>query len=207
MFKILLKKTGFRKSLTLCIEYLYRVTIATYERMALMRYAITTVTLLILLAGCEKDDQSVAKKAGDKVGQVVTEFASGVGHGIDKSMEVTVEISESLALKGIETTVSKSLGMNAANEKGISVYFIANKQLNTSLIARAVNDKGQEVGRSVVDVHFQEDDAAYVKFLFNKEMDTQLVQKYKIDIKKEMGPEQTPTPGDKQPETPGDKQP
>ena len=43
-----------------------------------------------------------------------------------------------------------------------------------------------------------------MKFVFSNEMDTQLVQKYKIDIKKEIGPEQTPVPGNEQHAAPKD---
>ena len=124
----------------------------------------------------------MAKQAGDKVGQVVTEFASGVGHGIDKSMDVAVELSPKLTAEGISNTVAKSIGMNP-NEKGISVYLIAAKELNAKLLAKAMDKQGQEIGRSIVDAYFQTDDAQYIKFIFNKEMDTQLVDKYTIDIK------------------------
>lgn len=147
-----------------------------------MRGAIIPVLVLGLLAGCDKQDESVAKQAGDKVGQVVTEFASGVGQGVDKSMEVTVELSEALTGRGVEMTMSKSLGMDPTR-KGISVYLISSQPLKTSLMAKALNKEGQEIGRSVVDVEFGADDAQYVAFPFDAKMDTQLVERYHIDIK------------------------
>lgn len=157
-----------------------------------MKQAISFVVALGLLAGCERKDESVAKRAGDKVGQAVTDFASGVGQGVDKRMEVSVELSSELAARGVEKTVAKSLGIEST-DKGIVVYLIARDPLKTRLIAKAMNKEGQEVGRSVVDVEFGADDAQYVTFKFDAEIDTRLVHRYHLDIENDTpGNEQVP---------------
>jgi hypothetical protein len=140
--------------------------------------------LLILAAGCGKHDESLAKRTGSAVGETLTDFGSGVGKGIDKQMAVNVELSKAVADHGLSKTIAKSLGINHAHDKGISVYLIAAKPFKSKLTARALGKDGQEIGRSTSDVDLAADDAKYVTFKFDPEMDTQLVDKYVIDVKK-----------------------
>ncbi len=100
-------------------------------------------------------------------------------------MTVDVELAAALTEQGISKTVAKGVGFQDIDKgKGISVYFIAQKEFKSTLVARALNKEGQEIGRAAADVDLGADDAAYVTFTFPSEMDTQLVQKYVIDIKK-----------------------
>ncbi len=141
-----------------------------------------------VVTGCGKHDEGLAKRAGSTVGETLTDFASGVGKGIDKQMTVTVELSQAFADQGVSKTIAKSVGIGPANTKGtakgISVYLIATKPFQSKLVARAVTKDGLEIGRSTVDVGFAGDEAKYVTFSFDREMDTQLVDKYTIDMKK-----------------------
>jgi len=139
--------------------------------------------LVLVVCGCGRRDESVAKTAGSKVGETITDFASGVGKGVDKQMMVNVKLSEAVAKQGLSKTVSKSRGMSDKG-KGITVYFKAAAPFKGKLVAKAIDKEGQEIGRSVVDVDFSADDAKYVSFPFAEEMDTQWVQEYMVDIKK-----------------------
>lgn len=142
------------------------------------------VVSLVALAGCGKSDEGLAKRAGSAVGETVTDFASGVGKGVDKQMAVKAELSKTLADRGISTTIAKSLGINHPDGKGISVYLIAEKPFKATLIARALTKEGLEIGRSTADVELAAEEAKYVTFNFDREMDTQLVDRYPIDAKK-----------------------
>jgi len=135
---------------------------------------------IIVLAGCGKRDESLANRAGSKVGETLTDFASGIGKGIDRQMIVNVELSRNLADEGITKTISKAGGIG---ERSISVYLISEKPFKAKLIARALDRDGQEIGRSTADVELAADDAKYVTFSFYDEMDTQLVARYAIDLK------------------------
>jgi hypothetical protein len=55
--------------------------------------------------------------------------------------------------------------------------------VKTQLIAKAFNAANQEIGRSVVEVDFAADDAKYVEFIFDDNVDIQLAEKYVIDSK------------------------
>ena len=50
-----------------------------------------------------------------------------------------------------------------------------------TLLAKAYDKDGQEIGRAKSDVDLQKDDADYIIFAFNERMDSQLVHKYLVD--------------------------
>ena len=141
--------------------------------------------VLLISAGCGKKDEneSGAKRAGSKVGETLTDFASGLGKGIDKQMVVNVELSAKMTQRGITRSIAKAIGMDHPGTKGITVYFVAKDPFNGKLIAKALDKDEVEIGRCVVDVEFATDDAKYVTFEFDAEMDTQLVAKYLVDLK------------------------
>ena len=143
-----------------------------------MKSMTLVILFLFVASGCD-DGKSVAKSAGSRVGETVTDFASGIGEGVDKRMEVTLDLSPKCADLGLSKTVAKSLGL----KEGISVYVISERPVSGQLVCRAINEGGDEVGRSKVDVEFEADDAQYVTFTFDTEMDTQLVKKYLVDLR------------------------
>jgi hypothetical protein len=137
---------------------------------------------VVLVVGCGKKDESLAKKAGGKVGEVLTDFAAGVGKGVDKQMLVNVELTPAVTQAGITKTVAKSLAMGASTN-GFTVYLVAGRALKGQLVAKALNKEDQEVGRAVVAVEFAAEDAKYVTFVFSREMDSLLVAKYVVDVR------------------------
>ncbi len=139
--------------------------------------------LIVLALGCGTKDESVAKQVGNQVGETVTDFARGVGKGIDKRMEVVVELSDTLTRAGMTSTVAKRTGIDHPNEKskGICVYLITKDELKGPFVAKAFNAEGKEVGRAQVEADFSADDAKYLTFTFDHEMDTELVTKYVIE--------------------------
>ena len=137
----------------------------------------------MLLSFCGgKDDESLAKKAGTKMGETLTDIATGMGKGIDKQMSVDVELSQAMLDIGISKTISKSMGLDSEG-KGITLYLTTEKAITAQLVAKARNADDMEIGRSTVDIEMGDDDAQYIKFIFHDEMDTQLVEKYTIGIK------------------------
>ncbi|MET1080839.1 MAG: hypothetical protein ABWY06_22735 [Pseudomonas sp.] len=132
------------------------------------------------LVGCGDSEQSLSEKAGKVVGEGVTGFFSGVGSGVDEKMVVETELGEGATKAGLERTTSKASGM-ADSEKSFSVYLVAHKAFKGTLMAKAQNKDGQEVGRSKLEVDLKEGDADYQVFVFNSQMDSQLVHKYIID--------------------------
>jgi hypothetical protein len=149
-----------------------------------MNRRFATIALLLAASlGCG-GEPGKAKRAGQAVGETVTHFSRGVGSGVDKRLEVQVELLPSVVDLGLSKTVAKTAAIDA-KQRGISVYLISEKPVTGSLVAKAVNAEGEEIGRSVVKVEFSADDAKYVTFAFGDEMDSQLVERYVIDAKAE----------------------
>jgi hypothetical protein len=145
-----------------------------------MKY-ITLIGLIAgLLIGCGKKDDSIAKKVGEMVGQQATDFTKGVGKGIDQKMMIQVSLTPKVQLLGLTNTIAKSLGPGSTN--GISIYFIASQSISNTLVARALNVDGIEVGRAKKSVVMQKDDASYVTFNFEDQMDSGMVKRYEIGL-------------------------
>lgn len=149
---------------------------------------VAVLGLSTLFAGCGGDEvevevekKSVTERAGQALGNGMTDFLTGVGSGIDQQMLVQTEGDASLAEAGLEMTVGKARGLGDV-EKGMTVYLIAAKPFEGKLRARALNAQGQEVGRAHAEVVLQEGDASYVEFIFPDAMDSQLVQRYLISV-------------------------
>jgi len=140
------------------------------------------LVLLAALACDRRKDETVVKQAGSKVGEALTEFASGVSKGVDTKMVVAVELTPAVTAKGLSRTVAKSLGMDG--DKGFSTYIVSKAPFRGTLVAHALGGSGEEIGRARQGVSFEKDDAKYVTFKFQPEMDTGLVAKYVIDLGK-----------------------
>ena len=148
-----------------------------------MNRPLAVVLVLVTALACDrKKDETVVKQAGSKVGEALTEFASGVSKGVDTKMVVAVELSPAVTAKGLSRTVAKSLGMDS--DKGFSTYIVSKAPFRGTLVARALGGSGEEIGRARQGVAFERDDAKYVTFKFQPEMDTGLVAKYVIDLGK-----------------------
>ena len=60
------------------------------------------------------------------------------------------------------------------------MYVVADKAFKGKLVARALDAEGTEIGRASAEAEFAADDARYVTFQFNEEMDSQLVRTYAV---------------------------
>jgi hypothetical protein len=141
------------------------------------------ISVATLVTGCEID-KDFPNKVGTKIGETVTSFFSGIGKGINKEKSTNVQLSKELTDQGISNTSSKVKITNRPDKKSISVYLISDKEFQAELIAKAFDEEGAEIGRSTVSAQIAKDDAKYVVFSFQKEIDLGLVKKFIIDIKK-----------------------
>jgi hypothetical protein len=147
-----------------------------------MKRNITILSILTaMLIGCGKQGDTLADKAGDAVGQHLTEFTKGIGKGIDKQMLVDVAVKPEVYALGLTNTFAKSLGLDE-HKKGFTVYFIASQSVSNTLVVRAFNADGLEIGRTKQQIVMEKDDAKYVTFEFDSQMDSQLVKQYGIGL-------------------------
>ena len=147
----------------------------------LRRFCCLVVSISLL--GCSGNSQPDAEAMGKAIGQNVTEFAQGVGSGVDTQLQVTIELSPELTKAGLSHTIAKQKTSLEDTQKAISVYFLSAQALSCTLTAKAYNADNQEIGRATSDVQFAQDDAQYIAFTFPPDMDRQTVKVYKITAK------------------------
>lgn len=142
-----------------------------------MRTLIAAAIATVALAGCGEKDESLAMRTGDKLGSTVTDFASGIGKSLDKKMSAKVEVAAALKRVGISATTSKQTSMGS---DALAVYIIAAQPYDGAIQAKAFDKDGLEIGRATTLVDFTADQADYVTFQFNSELDTLLVTRYEL---------------------------
>ena len=133
-----------------------------------------------LLTGCGKKEDSIAKRVGEAIGQQATDFTKGVGKGIDQKMIIQVSLTAQVQALGLTNTIAKSLGIGSSN--GISIYFVASQNVSNTLVVRALNNDGIEVGRARKIITIRKDEAAYTAFNFDDQMDMTMVRKYEVGL-------------------------
>jgi len=92
--------------------------------------------------------------------------------------EVGVSIGPELRAQGITQTTSSVDGQNA-----ISVYLISKTAVKGTLVAKAINESGQEIGSSNSELSLDADDAKLISFKFGAEVDATAVKSYLVDLK------------------------
>ncbi len=96
--------------------------------------------------------------------------------------EISVSISSGLRDKAITMTSSK------IGNKSVSVYLITQKAFQGQLIAKALNESSQEIGRALSpELNLGDDDAKNISFKFDGDLDETLVTKYLIELKDSSG--------------------
>ncbi len=96
--------------------------------------------------------------------------------------EVTVSLSADLREKTLTMTLSK------VETKSVTIYLTNEKAFQGQLIAKALNDKSQEIGRAVsTPLDLGDDDAKNISFKFDGDLDETLVTKYIIELKDSSG--------------------
>jgi hypothetical protein len=141
------------------------------------------VAVLTLAVGCGKQEDSTAKQAGKVVGKTVTDFAAGIGKGLDSSLLVNVSAAPEMESEGLSITTAKWTTVEG-KKKAISIYVISKNVFKGTLVAKAFSKEDKEIGRALAEVDFSADDAKYTIFKFDEETDTQLVAKYVVGVKK-----------------------
>ncbi|WP_194114820.1 hypothetical protein [Chitinilyticum piscinae] len=113
----------------------------------------------------QKDGKAAAESVTAGVGNLV----KGVAKGVDQvEASYKIELHDSAKGKQLKAERAVMIDKDVDGQKGIKAYIISPQALNGQLQLRALDEKGQEIGRSSkVAKTFEADDAAYVEFRFD----------------------------------------
>ena len=153
-----------------------------------MKKVILAVSVLILSAcnlgstianTTEEVANKTATKAGEIIGGSTRSFADGVGEGLDKAGNSSLQLSEELSKKGIKLGGHKIENLSG-NDNKLSVYFIFEQDFTGTVMVKVFNKQMQEVGRIKQELSGKKDDAGYIDFVFDER--TNIDPKYTITI-------------------------
>ena len=91
--------------------------------------------------------------------------------------EKSVTLGSSVIDKGISMTNSK------AEQAKVEVYLITTNSVEGELLAKALNAKGKEIGRSKQMLNLGKDDAKLVSFTFDASVNLEEVSRFMLDFR------------------------
>jgi hypothetical protein len=92
--------------------------------------------------------------------------------------EKSVTLGNSVLDKGLSMTSSK------VEQSKVEVYLITTQSVEGELLAKALNLKGQEIGRSKQILNLGKDDAKLITFTFDTSVNSKSVARYRLDFRK-----------------------
>ena len=135
------------------------------------------------------------KEASEAVSEGFGEVIKGFSNGMDKSLDQTIIKANADFFKTFEIGRTdkeySTLDSNNNETKKLMVYLIANQYYDGKIKLKAFDIHKKELGRSVIDVKMQADDAAYVDFEFDKR--TPMMQAAYFVIEKKESEVKTPS--------------
>ncbi|MDB3957776.1 hypothetical protein N9408_02580 [Opitutales bacterium] len=90
----------------------------------------------------------------------------------------SVTLGTSVLEKGLSMTSSK------ADKSKVEVYLITTQSVEGELLAKALNVKGQEIGRTKQILNLGKDDAKLITFTFDASVNLDAVTRYMLDFRK-----------------------
>ena len=127
------------------------------------------IAALAIFAGCScNSSKKRISQTGEKVGEVVGEFFTGVGKGVDKDYQVKIQISTKLKEQGLSFGKISISNDTIGKDNLMSVYIIFEKEYHGALTARVLDVKKLEMGRFKLNLSGKSGQAAFYDFHFDK---------------------------------------
>jgi len=134
-----------------------------------MKYILILFTLFLFSCNWTKQKaKETVNKTGEAVGRAGSEFTDGVAKGIERTFENEVSLSNALQQQGIKTGKIIINGTDSTSDNILSVYFIFNKDFDSNITIKVMDDSGQEYGRRSERIKAKQNDAGYFDFVFDK---------------------------------------
>lgn len=144
-----------------------------------------------LVKGIAEGLKERGKETGEAVGEGVAKTLKGVVTGVDVALALDTRLSPVLQESGLKATQSDKFkqlregvgsdGKKFTTANGVSVYLVAEQSIDASLLLRAHNKQGQEVGRAMAPAKITAGNATYVDFAFDERVSLREVEYYSLD--------------------------
>ncbi|MFZ1687369.1 MAG: hypothetical protein WAU70_08105 [Flavobacteriales bacterium] len=125
-----------------------------------------------LFASCQRAGEAAKNtinKGGEVAGQAASEFLKGAKEGVEETLALPVVLDTSLSDRGL--SVGKTEATGGEGYHTLNVYLIFDRDLSDSLMAKAYDADGLEMGRVRFGVHGKAGDAAWQTITFPEQTD------------------------------------
>jgi hypothetical protein len=141
------------------------------------------VTLVII--SCETVKEKTKKSinaGGEVVGKTATEFFEGVSEGVDKTLQCEITLSQFLKDSGL-TTGKFSIDSDTISGKNnlLILYLIFDKDFSKTILVKAFDKTGLEIGRTKLKIDGKAGDAKYYDLAFDKRTHIEVKSKFSIE--------------------------
>lgn len=124
---------------------------------------LSTVALAVILFSCDRLSSS-----SEKIGQTAGDVVKGIESGVKKARAVNVTYTESLTNKGISNGKVTLKNDKEGTDNLVSIYLIFSKKFKGKITAKAYDNEGLEMGRSLIKVEVDGGEAGFYDFHFDK---------------------------------------
>ena len=131
-----------------------------------------TLLAALLLGACDRAGEAAKNtinKSGEVAGQAASEFLKGAKEGVEETLALPVVLDTSLDDLGL--SVGKTEATGGEGYHTLNVYLIFDRDLSDSLIAKAYDADGLEMGRVRFGVHGKAGDAVWHTITFPEPTD------------------------------------
>jgi hypothetical protein len=151
-----------------------------------MKPKLVLLLLLAIAVSCGKIKEKTKdgiNKGGETVGKTATEFFEGVSEGVEQTLACEILLSQELKDMGVKTgKTSVNNSPDGGNNNLLTLYLIFDKDFKSSVIAKAFDKNGLEIGRAKLEIQSKTGDAGYYDFSFDKRTYIEVKSKIQLDI-------------------------
>lgn len=149
-----------------------------------MKKLLALIGILALVTSCDWIKETTKEKVnqgGEVVGKTATEFLEGVSEGVDRTLECEIKLSEDLKARGLKTGKFSIEDSANGNNNRLQLYLIFDQNFDSTLLVKAFDKKGLEIGRVKLPVSGEAGDAGYYDFIFDARTDIEVRSKITIE--------------------------
>lgn len=131
-----------------------------------------SLLLALCLVACDRAGEAAKNtinKGGEVAGQAASEFLKGAKEGVEETLSMPVVLDASLDGKGLG--VGKTEASGGEGYHTLNVYLIFDRDLSDSLVAKAYDADGLEMGRARFSVNGKAGDASWHTIEFPEQTD------------------------------------
>jgi len=145
---------------------------------------LSCILMVSMVFSCNRVADSAKEKidsGAETVGRTTSDVVTSFGKGISDANKVAIALSPELKQKGLSFGKYYLSENDKGKENTISIYFIADKNIDQPVNLKLFDKSGVEMGRQQQKIKLAQGAAAYYEFVFDEHVEFELKSKITID--------------------------